>query len=239
MTRGKIVAFIAAVLVASISVLAIIVVTNLDRVVKTAIERYGSEATGTDVRVGSVKIELVNGKGNLSRLTVGNPPGFNAPHLFSLGAIGVTIDPRTAAAAVIVIDEVHITGPQMTYERNVAGQSNVDIIRKSLASGGPAVPSGDRSAKGGERRLRIRKLVIESGTVEVRVAGLGGRPRTATLNRVELHDIGGTSGAAPDQVARQVMTAVLSDAARQAAEAGAERLLEKGLDRLMRRIHGK
>jgi uncharacterized protein involved in outer membrane biogenesis len=239
MTRRKIVLIVTAAIIAVIVALAALLVTNLDRMIKSAIEQYGSEATGTAVRVGSVKIELTRGKGSIRRLIVANPPGFTAPHLFSLNAISVIVDPRTAASDVVVIDEVRLAGPQVIYERNEAGQSNVDVIRKNLDSAIPSGSAEEGSAKGKERKLRIRKLVIENGTVEVRVAGLGGRPRTAALPRVEMHDIGGAAGAAPEQVARQVMTRVLSEAAGQAAEAGAEKLLEKGLNRLMREMQGK
>jgi uncharacterized protein involved in outer membrane biogenesis len=233
MKRNKIVLIIAAVIIAVIAALVILTVTNLDQIVKTAIERYGSDATGTSVHVGSVKIELAKGTAAVSRLTVANPPGFSAPHLLSLGSISVTVEPRTATSPVIVIDEVRLTGPQVTYERNDKGQANVDVIRRNLGSAGPAKPAEDKSTRGSGKKLRIKKLVVENGTVEVRIAGLDEKPRTATLGRIELHDIGGASGATPDQAARQVITAVLSETSRQAVQAGATKMLEKGLQQMM------
>ena len=50
--------------------------SNLDGLVKTAIETYGSEATKTAVSVSSVKIVLQDGSGSIQGLTVGNPKGF-------------------------------------------------------------------------------------------------------------------------------------------------------------------
>lgn len=233
MNRRKIALIIVIGIVAIIAVLAILMVTNLDRIVKAAIERFGSEATGTVVHVGSVKIELSKGKGTVSGLTVANPSGFNSPHLFGLESISVTIEPRTTTSAVIVIDEVRLTGPQVTYEWNDKGQANVDIVRKNLGSAGSAKPAEEKNKTGKEKKIRIRKLVIENGTVEVRIAGLVDKSRTATLNRIELRDIGGSSGTTPDQAAKQVATAILSEASRQAAEAGAEKLLEKGLKQMI------
>ncbi|MGE5893616.1 MAG: hypothetical protein ACM34I_06130, partial [bacterium] len=43
-------------------------VTNIDSIVKAAIEKYGSEVTKTDVRVSSVKIKLSSGEGAVSEL---------------------------------------------------------------------------------------------------------------------------------------------------------------------------
>ncbi len=233
MTRRKIALIITIVIVAIIAILAILMVTNLDRIVKVAIERFGSDATGTAVHVGSVRIELSKGKGTVSGLSVANPPGFNAPYLFSLGSVGITIEPRTAASAVIVIDEVRLTGPEVNYEWNDKGQANVDIVRKNLSSTGSAKSAEKKDTRGKEKKLRIRKLVIENGTVAVRIAGLVDKSRTATLNRIELHDIGGPSGTTPDQAAKQVITAILSEASRQAAQTGAEKMLEKGLKQMM------
>ena len=52
--------------------------SNLDSIVKSAIEQYGSEITGTRVRVGSVKITLTEGRGTIRGLRVGNPSGFSS-----------------------------------------------------------------------------------------------------------------------------------------------------------------
>ena len=51
------------------------VLTNLDALVEAAIEKHGSEATQTAVRVDSVKIDLSNGAGAISGLTIANPTG--------------------------------------------------------------------------------------------------------------------------------------------------------------------
>jgi hypothetical protein len=233
MTLRKIALTISIIIVAIIAILAILMVTNIDRIVKVAIERFGSDATGTVVHVGSVKIGLSKGKGTISGLTVANPPGFNSPYLFSLGSISITIEPRTAASGVIVIDEIHITDPQVTYELNDKGQANLDIVKKNLNSAGSNKPTEEKNTRGKEKKLRIRKIVIENGTLAVHIAGPVDKSRTATLNRIELRDIGGPSGTTADQAARQVITAILSEARTQAAQAGAEKLLEKGLRQML------
>ena len=56
--------------------------SNLDSIVKAAIESYGSEATQTTVRVGKVQLKLTDGSGSISGLTVGNPKGFAAAQAF-------------------------------------------------------------------------------------------------------------------------------------------------------------
>ena len=50
--------------------------SNLDSLVKSAIETYGSEATQTSVRVDNVKIVLQDGSGAIQRADRWQPQGF-------------------------------------------------------------------------------------------------------------------------------------------------------------------
>ena len=68
------------------------VLTNLDSLVKEAIEKYGSQATHTAVRVQGVNIQLKQASAAISGLTVANPKGFSSANAFSLGKIATSID---------------------------------------------------------------------------------------------------------------------------------------------------
>ena len=57
-------------------VLVILVVTNLDRGIKTAVEFIGSQLTQSTVSLDKVDLSLTTAKGSLSGLRVGNPQGF-------------------------------------------------------------------------------------------------------------------------------------------------------------------
>jgi hypothetical protein len=208
--------------------------TNLDWIVKNAIERYGSQAIGTAVRVDRISLSPAQGSGAIEGLTVANPPGYSAPHILSLGGISVRIAPRTVASNPVVIDDIRIAAPLVVYEMNDARVANVDVLKKNLAAGQPAM-TGDRGRKGAEKRLRIKRLVIENAQAEIRIAALGGKPRTVALSRIEMTDIGGKNGAPPEDVAKQIVSAILAEVSTEVGKAGAEKLLEKGLERLLRR----
>lgn len=211
--------------------------TNLDGVVKSAIERYGSQATGTAVRVQSVALHPAQGKGAIEGLTVANPPGYSAPHILSLGAVSVRVTPRSIASDPLVIDDIRIASPLAVYEMNDEGMANVDVLRKNLGAGRSAkTGAGNRkTAKEQAKRLRIRHLAIENAKVDVRIAALGDRPRTVILSRIEMTDIGGKNGAPPEEVAKHIVQAILSEVGREVGKAGASRLLENALERALRR----
>jgi len=208
--------------------------TNLDWLVKNAIERYGSQAIGTAVRVNRVNLSPAQGKGAIEALTVANPPGYSTPYILSLGGISVRISPRSVASDLVMIEDVRVTSPLVVYEMNDERVANVDVLRKNLAAGQPA-RTGDRVRKGDKKLLRIKRLVIENARTEIRVAALGGKPRNVALSRIEMTDIGGKNGAPPEEVAKQIVSAILAEVSTEVGKAGAEKLLEKGLERLLRR----
>ncbi len=232
--KKKIIIVIIAALILFIAGSVIYVLTNIDSIVKAAIEKYGSEATKTAVRVSSVKIKLADGEGGLRGLTIADPPGFSFPSIMTLDDISVRIAVKTITGTPIVIDTVLISGPEVFYEMKEDAVSNVDVLRKNLASSSPSQETKTKkTAKGKEIRLRIKKLVFEKGKVHVRIAKVADKPNTLDLARIELTDIGGQKGASPEEVGRIVATALAEETAKAVAQSGGQRLLRKGTEELL------
>lgn len=212
-----------------------LLLSGLDRIVAAAIEKYGSEATGTRVGVSSVKIDLTGGRGSIRNLSVGNPPGFSTPSAFRLEDISVALDTGTVTGNPVVIDRVTILSPRITYEIDKEGRSNIDRIRKKLA-GTPS--KGSPGSQGGDsgKKVVIRRLVIEQGEIEIRVAALSGKPLSAALPRLELKNLGGKGGDSPADIARQVLVPLVNRVAASAAGAGISQYLGKGADELKKTL---
>ena len=68
------------------------VLSNLDSLVKEAVETHGSAVTQAKVTLNEVKIEATSGAGALRGLTVGNPAGFKTSSAFELGQISIKYD---------------------------------------------------------------------------------------------------------------------------------------------------
>ena len=54
----------------------------------------------------------------------------------------------------------------------------------------------------------IRDLVIRNAQVTAIMAPLGGKKLTLTLPELRLNNVGGSSGARPEEIARQVLSAL-------------------------------
>jgi len=199
----KWIAGIVLVLVIAIGLAGYYIYSNLDALVEQAIETHGSEALGVAVGVDGVAIDLMEGRASIYGLSVANPPGYEAPHAFTLGEITVAIDLASLEEQdPIVLDEITIGNPAVFYEMNRAGKANVDVLRENAASGGGAAEeSADPSEPAGEPlRLRIRKLRFEEGQIAANTRAIGGPEIDAKIGRAELTDVGGAAGATPDEI---------------------------------------
>jgi len=104
--------------------------SNLDSLIRAAIERFGSEATRASVRVDKVNLSVTSGEGGVSGLTVGNPAGFSTPRALSLGDIHVKVDASTVTSPTVVVKEIVITRPQVTYEQGASG-TNLQTLQRN------------------------------------------------------------------------------------------------------------
>jgi len=233
--KKKLVILIALALILAIAGSVAYVLTNIDSMVKSAIEKYGSQALKTPDHVSSVKIKLSDGEGAVHGLTVADPPGFDSPSIITLGDIAIRIAVKTITSTPIVIENVLISGPDVFYEMKENGSSNLDVLKKNLTPSGPVQEQQQKGQKKKEIRLHIRKLVFEKGKVQVYVAKLMDKPSVIDLPRLELIDIGKHNGATPAEIARTLATALAEEAAKSIAKAQGERLLRKGSEELLKK----
>ncbi len=119
--------------VAVIGAIAVIifVLSSIDSLIQEAVETYDSEITQAEVKLAEVNLDATSGKGALRGLKVGNPAGFNTPSAFQLGAISITLDTSTLGSDPIVIKEIVIGAPDVTYEVGGDG-SNLDALQRNV-----------------------------------------------------------------------------------------------------------
>jgi hypothetical protein len=211
--------------------------SNLDSIVKAAIEKYGSAATQAEVKLDSVKLAITSGEGSLNGLTVGNPKGFSSPKAIYMGLISVKLDTNSVTGnGPIIIREIVIDKPQVTYEITNSGDSNLQSIQRNTmtyagggssastpASSGGGSSSGGSSSSGSsggaqERKVIINDLYVRDGQIGVSAALLQGKTMTTALPTIHLTNIGkDRDGATPAQVAQQVLSAITATAAKAAS----------------------
>ena len=205
--------------------------SNLDSLIKSAIETYGSEATRTPVRVENVKIVLQDGSGAIRGLTVGNPQGFGTPHAFALGEITTQIALKSLSEDVPVIEHITIRSPEVFFELNEKGQNNLGSLQKNLQSdAAKSSSSPPGKSDSAEPKLIIRKLVFADGRIHAKVVPLN-KDYELQLPNIQMNELGGKTGATPSQIASQVVK-VLTDRA-------LDEVRKKGIDQYRGQLEGE
>lgn len=191
--------------------------SNLDSIVKEAVETQGSEITQAKVTLNEVEISASDGMARMAGLVIGNPEGFKSDYAFSLGGIKVKLDVGTVLEDKVIISEIAIDGPQIIYELGDSG-NNLDALKRNVnnylgvdeASG--KAPAGEKpTAKSDEggKKLIIEHIYIRGGTISVSASLLQGKKITTPLPDLHLKDIGKKEGgASPGEVVNEVITAV-------------------------------
>jgi len=200
------------------------VLTNLDSLVKQAIETYGSEATHTAVRVNKVNIQLKQASASITGLTVANPAGFSTPNAFSLGQIATRLNVSKMSKDHIVIDEVLIKAPEVFYEMNAEKKANLNMLKDNLGSGaGKAAPAKPASKSGAQPILTIHKFVFADAALHARLVPLKDKKIDLKIPSFQLVNLSGT----PEQISRQVMNQFIDRARDEIRRKGIDAELDK------------
>jgi hypothetical protein len=217
-----------AVLVIVIVVILSYVLTNLDSLVAKAIEKHGSQVTGTSVHVSGVDLSLSEGRGSIEGLSVANPEGFHGAQAFQLGNITVDLDLESVRSNPIVLDEVRIEAPMIHAEIAKDGKTNIGELRHHIEA---FTGTGDSQDKGGkaQKRIRIKSFIFEEGKIAVDATALDADKIDITLPAIRLENLGGARGAPPEAIVKQVLTVLTQDAGKAIAHSEINHLIGEKL----------
>ena len=192
-------------------VAAVLFVSNIGALTKAAVEKYGREALQAKVTLADADVSLKSGQGRLKGLVVGNPKGFATPAALKFGEIKVTLDTARTTKDVIVLKEVLIAAPEVTYEI-ASGGSNFDVLQRNAQAYARKMGAGGAKKdekKGEGPKLIIDNLYIRDGRVGVSHAALKGRQLDVPLPNIHLKDIGKEKqGATPEEVGEALMSSI-------------------------------
>ena len=191
---------------------------GLNDIIKAAIEEVGGQLTGTEVALDDVDVSLEDGVGELSGFRVVNPDGFSRDDAFSFDSVRVKIDTSTILSDIVVVNEVRVVKPEITYELAGDGdnlntlkrdtQSNAERLKNEAGAGG-SEPAAAGETEDGQKFI-IERVYLTDGVVNVKATQLTDRRLSVPLPDVELQDIGKDEGGAdPAAIAGEVMNGLL------------------------------
>lgn len=191
----------------------------LGRGVKVAVERYGPGIVGAPVTVGAVILTPWSGRGAVTNLVIGNPPGFKGAHALSVGAVEIKIKLASLVTDTIVVESVVVREPEILYEMGSGGSNLARLQRNAEAAQGPGAAAPAEG--GGEKSLFIKDLLVTGGQVGVSASVLGQQGVKIPLPGVHLTNLGG-KGRTPAQAASEVLSAIAGSAGKAVSGLGAK-----------------
>ncbi len=167
----------------------------LNKVIKTGIETMGPKITGTAVTLDRVNLSFVTGRGRLKGLIVGNPKGFYTDKAYHLVDSKITFDPLSVFSGKLVIEEIVIDSPEITYEVNFSSNNlekierNVKAFRRKNGLVGEDEFSA-RSKRLARKLVQINHFIVRNPKLNVSASIFRGRTFTVDLDDIHLRDIG-------------------------------------------------
>ena len=217
--------------------------TSLDSVVASAIRKYGPQITGVSVKLSSVKIVPADGTASLRGMVVGNPKDFKTEHALSLGEISMKLDIGSLTKDVILIKEISIIKPDVTYEY-ASGSSNLDAIKHNVDRYTAENLGGKNESKdkGSGKKFIIENLYVKDGKANVSAEILKGKTMSVALSNLHLRDIGKKSnGATAGEVTKEVLSAITQSVTKATSSlnlGGAVESVKKGAESASGKIKG-
>ncbi len=219
--------------------LVLFVGSNLDSLVKTTIEKYGTAATKAETTLQSVTLSPSEGTATLRGLKLANPQGFSSPSAIEVGEIFVKIDPKSLiGTGPIVIHEIAMAAPRVTYEATADGKSNMQAIQRNVQSFSGKVAETEKgkttpsNAPKEERKLIIEKFSLKDGQIKLSHELLKGKDLAAVkLPDMNITNIGKNNGGAePGAVAKLLLGQLSTNVIDAGGTALVKALRDQGID---------
>lgn len=188
----------------------VLLFSNLDAIVESAIETAGTQALCTQVEVDSVEISLTSGAASIYGFSIANPPGFSNAEMVSFDELSVAFNLENTSGEQVHIFSVVARSPHVHYETNES-TSNVDTISARFESEEDVNETDEEAAA---VHLIIDDILIENIQGTLHSANLP-EPVDVSLGTIELSNLAGT----PENLASQIMAPLMAQIASVAAQA--------------------
>lgn len=234
-SMGKVIAGLIAGAVIIAVLLVTMVASNLDDIIRKAIETSGTEVMQTRVSLDAAVFTLKDGRGELHGLSVANPPGYTSKYALQMQQIALQVDPGSITGDVIVIKEVLVDGAQLVAEQKALA-TNLQGLLENIEANSGAETSPPPAPEGEPVHLMIEKFSFINSSANVITEQWG--EKALPITDIVITDIGDKqTGLTPDQLAHTISQTLMrraqsavKDYLEQLARDAAMEELDKQLD---------
>ena len=212
-----------AVLVLIIVIGVMVLMGNLNGIVKGIIEKVGTSVTGVPVTVGAVDIKISEGSAAIRQLSVANPEGFSAKPMLDFGELAAKLDVKGK-----IINHVKIASPHILFEQK-GKTSNFQALQDNMSKDAEEKPKEDPAPAEGEPTiLQIDLIEITDAQVAV-VSDLFEGTKNLTIPSITFENLKGTGEEIGKQVISQLTAQIIEEVTNQVIQKQVEKAVGEKL----------
>jgi hypothetical protein len=200
---------------------------RLDSLIESRMERAATLAMGSHVEVGGVHTDIGDGSLSVREISVANPPGFENPHAAKFTGVEAAVDYATLEIKRVIIDH-----PEFVIEER-DGQTNFGRMLEAIEAN---APTGD-AAGAPEPEIVIRHFRIDQ-TRAVFESHSFDRFTDVEVDAIEMHNLRGTPTQLAEQIAREVVGELSSEASSALLKAEARKKLGDVEEKVSSKLRG-
>lgn len=194
-----------------IVVLTVIVQYGLGFIVRSGAKAAGPSLIGTEIAIQDAKVRPFFGIVDFGKMRVGPPESYKADVL-KIENFKIILDPKSVFTDTIVIKEITIIGPEVTYELSGL-KSNISAIMDRLAKAEKEEVEKSKKEKS-KKKVVIEQFLFSGAKIRIASSATGGKGLVIPMPNIELTDIGKNSGGvtglkAFSQIVTSVSTGIL------------------------------
>jgi hypothetical protein len=178
-----------------------------DWLIRDAIVSATEKATGVNVHLGSIRVELTKGDGQLKDFRLGNPKGFSRDELLAIGKGTVDLDLKSITGPLIRVQKVDLNDVSILFEGS--GKRNNMNALKAQVNERASRPQKGKADQG--TKIRIASLVMNNVKLDVRMSGIA-KMGNLNLGTIRMSNLGGANGASASEIAAQISNEISSRA---------------------------
>lgn len=179
---------------------------SFEAIVKKAVNKIGSQVVGTEVVLKSFNLSPFAGSASIGGFTIANPKNYKSPYLLSLGGVSVKLDVKSLFSNTIIINDITVNKPVITYEMLSLTQNNIKQLQENIAkNSAPSTaqtkkekteaPKDKNKEKTSSKNVIIKKVTIKEGELKAVTAIPGDEGLIdVKLPEITLTDIGAPKG---------------------------------------------
>jgi len=194
-------------------VLAALGLTFAGTTLKHSIQLIGSQVTKCDITIKDISVSLLKGEITIEQFVIGNPEGFKTESAICFEKIHLAIKPMSLLSSKIVVNEVEIIKPEVTFEVGLL-ESNIGKILDNVNS----VLPGDKDKKDKKeekvksgKAVQVDHVFVQDGKIRVSAKILMGAGLPVPLPDIELKDIGKDEEINGLEVTAQILKSFLTN----------------------------